>query len=72
MSPKVSARRALTDREVLARVKGLGTARQSLLLDTFGSVDGVREATDEELLACKGIGPALVDQLREVLGDTAS
>ncbi len=72
MSPKVSARRALTDREVLARVKGLGAARQSLLLDTFGSLDGVRAASDDELLACRGIGPALVEQLREVLGESAS
>lgn len=71
MSPKVSARRALTDREVLGRVKGLGTTRQSMLLDTFGSLDGIRDASDEDLLACRGIGPALVEQLREVLGESA-
>ncbi len=40
-------------------VPGVGPARRKLLLKTFGSVEGVRRASVEELGALPGIGPSL-------------
>ncbi len=48
-------------------VSGIGPKRKKALLQRFGSVAGIREATDEELLATPGINEGLVTQLREQL-----
>ena len=48
-------------------VPGLGPARKRVLLRRFGSVDGIREATLEELLALPGIPRSLALSLKELL-----
>lgn len=54
-------------RRTLAAVRGLGPARQAALVSAFGSLEELREATDDELLAVRGIGPALLEPIRSVL-----
>lgn len=48
----------------LDKVPGIGPTRRKLLLKQFGSVKGILEATDEELLAVKGITSEVVGNLR--------
>jgi len=52
----------------LEDVPGIGPGRRRALLRRFGSVSGVRSATDEELLAVRGVSPTLVAALRAHLG----
>jgi excinuclease ABC subunit C len=52
----------------LEDVPGIGPGRRGELLRRFGSVRGVREATDEQLLEVRGLSPTLVAALREHLG----
>lgn len=52
----------------LEDVPGIGPARRRALLRTFGSVTGVRAASDEALLAVPGVSPTLVAALRDRLG----
>lgn len=54
-------------RRTLAAVRGLGPARQAALISAFDSLDELREASDEELLAVRGIGPSLLEPIRSVL-----
>ena len=52
----------------LEDVPGIGPGRRRALLRRFGSVAGVRTATDDELLGIKGLSPTLVSALRSHLG----
>ena len=52
----------------LEDVPGIGPGRRRELLRRFGSVSGVRAASDEELLAVRGLSPTLVAALRAHLG----
>jgi excinuclease ABC subunit C len=52
----------------LEDVPGIGPGRRQALLRRFGSVGGVRAATDEELLEVRGVSPTLVAALRSHLG----
>lgn len=54
----------------LEDVPGIGPTRRRALLKTFGSVTGIRAASDEDLLAVTGISPTLLLALREHLGGT--
>lgn len=54
-------------RRVLAGVRGLGPARQSALIDRFGSLDAIRAATDDELLEVPGIGSAMLPGIRDAV-----
>ena len=53
----------------LEDVPGIGPGRRRDLLRRFGSVSGVRAASDEELLAVRGVSPTLLAALRAHLGD---
>ena len=53
----------------LEEVPGIGPGRRRELLRRFGSVRGVRAASDEELLAVPGISPILLAALRTHLDD---
>jgi basic amino acid/polyamine antiporter, APA family len=55
-----SSSRAINRRD-LASVRGLGPARIEALLEHFGSVDAVRDAAAEELMAVDGIGEQLAE-----------
>ena len=52
----------------LEDVPGIGPGRRKELLKRFGSVAAIRGASDEELLAVKGVSPTLVAALRGHLG----
>ncbi len=53
----------------LEEVPGIGPARRRDLLRRFGSVSGIRNATDEELLEVRGVSPTLVAALRAHLAE---
>ncbi|MBI3971979.1 MAG: excinuclease ABC subunit UvrC [Chloroflexi bacterium] len=48
-------------------VRGIGPKRKKELIRRFGSVRGIAQATDEELLAVPGVNAEIVAQLREQL-----
>jgi excinuclease UvrABC nuclease subunit len=48
---------------MLATVPGISTVGARALLERFGSVAGVIEASEDELLAIPGLGPARVQAL---------
>ena len=62
-----STRRAGVRGSALDAVPGLGPTRAKALLRHFGSVAKVRKATEEELQAVDGIGPALASAIRGTL-----
>ncbi|MGH2369496.1 MAG: excinuclease ABC subunit UvrC, partial [Chloroflexota bacterium] len=51
----------------LDTVTGVGPKRKKALIQRFGSVAGIRQATDDELLAVPGITESILTQLREQL-----
>ena len=52
---------------ILDDFSGLGPSKRKALLDHFGSLERMRQATMEELRAVEGIGPKLARGLREFL-----
>jgi hypothetical protein len=52
---------------VLGDVNGVGSAERQALRDRFGSVDALRGADRDELLAVDGISEALADRIRRAL-----
>jgi excinuclease ABC subunit C len=60
---KVRSRRTVGT--ALTEIPGVGAARARLLLRTFGSVQGVRDAAPEAL--AEAVGPALAERLRRHL-----
>ena len=62
------SRRTRTVRgSTLEDVPGIGPGRRQALLRRFGSVTAIRSASDDELLAVRGVSPTLVAALREHL-----
>jgi excinuclease ABC subunit C len=51
----------------LDTVQGIGPKRKKELVRRFGSVSGIKAASDEELLAVPGINQEILDRLREQL-----
>ena len=58
--------RAMHD-SALDRIPGLGPARRRALLDRFVTVAAIRDASEEDLTAVAGIGPALAAQIASAL-----
>jgi excinuclease ABC subunit C len=58
----------LTD-SVLDDVPGVGPQLRRRLLREMGSVDGIREATAEELTAIDGVGPKRARRIKATLGE---
>ncbi|MGO1666331.1 excinuclease ABC subunit UvrC [Flaviflexus sp.] len=52
-------------RSALDAIPGLGPARQKDLLDKFGSVAKIKQASPEELAAAPGIGPAFAQKIHD-------
>jgi hypothetical protein len=52
-------------------VPGLGPARETALLDAFGSRDNIRDAQVEDLVAVRGIGPGLAARINTTLSATS-
>jgi excinuclease ABC subunit C len=55
-------------RSVLDDIEGVGPAIKRNLVQHFGSVAAIREATIEELAAVKGVGKSLAERIRERVG----
>jgi hypothetical protein len=56
-----------TPREVLAQVRGVGPAKQSALIDTFGTLAALRAASVAELASVTGIGRSLAEDIHDHL-----
>ena len=52
----------------LDSIPGVGPARRKVLLTRFGSVQGLRGATIDEVAALPGIGSALAQEILDALG----
>jgi excinuclease ABC subunit C len=51
----------------LDTVSGIGPKRKKALIQRFGSVEGIKKASDQELLALPGINEEILERLREQL-----
>ena len=60
-------REASVTKSALDEVEGIGPAKKKLLLQTFGSVEKIKNASREELTKLKGINEALAKKLKEEL-----
>ena len=60
-------RRRLIQESVLDEFPGLGENRKKTLLQRFGSIARLRQATAEEIVTAPGIGPKMAAALREFL-----
>jgi excinuclease ABC subunit C len=60
-----SVRRKQSTASVLEQVPGIGPRRRQALLRAFGSIDGIRGASLEELTSVPGITPAIAQTLRD-------
>ena len=49
---------------VLEEIDGVGAKKRKALLDTFGTIDKIMSASEEELCKVKGIGPELAKKIR--------
>ena len=63
---KVGKKRRFASR--LDDVPSIGPKTRKALLTTLGSIDGIRRATDEQVLAVKGVNRRHLDALRKHLG----
>ena len=55
-------------RSVLDDIEGVGPSIKRKLVQHFGSVAAIREATVDELSAVKGVGKSLAERIRERVG----
>ena len=53
---------------VLDTIPGIGPGRKRVLLKQFGSVQGIKEASEEELAAAKGMTRGLAEKIKGYLG----
>jgi len=56
-------------RSVLDSVEGVGPKRRRMLLTKFGSVQGIKEASMNELLSVPGMSKGLAQRIKDGLGD---
>jgi excinuclease ABC subunit C len=54
-------------RSVLDDVQGIGPAKKRALLRAFGSVQGLRDASEADLAAVSGVGPALAGRIKQAI-----
>jgi len=62
-------RRRETFASALDAIPGIGPKRKHALLKRFGSVQGIRQASEGELAATKGMTQSLAKKVKENLGD---
>jgi excinuclease ABC subunit C len=63
---KLRSRRILES--PLEKIKGIGKTRRLLLLRHFGSIDGIRKASMEEIASLKGMNRKVAELVKENLG----
>jgi excinuclease ABC subunit C len=54
-------------RSILDEIQGVGPAKKRALLRKFGSVKGMRDATEAELAGVAGVGPALAERIKQAI-----
>ena len=54
-------------RSVLDEIQGVGPAKKRALLRKFGSVKGMRDATEADLAGVAGVGPALAERIKQAI-----
>ena len=59
-----AAKRKTLTHSTLTKIKGIGDAKAKALLQAFGGITGVKNATEEELAAVKGISKTDAAQIR--------
>jgi excinuclease ABC subunit C len=52
---------------VLDEIQGVGPAKKRALLRKFGSVKGLREASEADLAGVAGVGPALAERIKQAI-----
>src|SRR5690606_34086070 len=67
---KIGKKRRLTSK--LDEIPGIGEKTRKALLSTLGSLTAIQNATDEEILAVKGVNKKQLAALREALGEKRS
>jgi excinuclease ABC subunit C len=55
----------------LLKIPGVGEAKRRALLETFGSLQGVRDAGPEAIAALPGFGPKIAERIVTVLRETS-
>jgi excinuclease ABC subunit C len=55
----------------LLKIPGVGEAKRRVLLEAFGSLQGVRDAGPEAIAALPGFGPKIAERIVNVLRDTS-
>jgi len=60
-------RDARTTQSILDEIPGIGPRRRQALLDKFGSLEGIRKATIEQLVTVRGMNRRAAEQLIEYL-----
>lgn len=63
-----SLRKKRTIASELDRIDGIGELRRKALLQAFGSLDGVKKATVEEIAGVKGMNRKVAERVNRVLG----
>ena len=54
-------------KSVLDEIQGVGPAKKRALLRKFGSVRGMRDATEADLAGVAGVGPALAERIKQAI-----
>jgi excinuclease ABC subunit C len=54
-------------RSILDEIQGVGPAKKRALLRKFGSVKGMRDATEADLAGVAGVGPALAERIKQAI-----
>ncbi|HEY8807273.1 MAG TPA: excinuclease ABC subunit UvrC [Candidatus Limnocylindria bacterium] len=52
---------------ILDEIQGVGPAKKRALLRKFGSVKGMRDATEADLAGVAGVGPALAERIKQAI-----
>jgi len=54
-------------KSILDEIQGVGPAKKRALLRKFGSVKGMRDATEADLAGVTGVGPALAERIKQAI-----
>ena len=60
-------RKKETIKSALDLIPGIGPSKRKLLLKRFGSIDGIRRATEDELVQVRGITGNMAEKIKKIL-----
>ncbi len=63
-------RKKETLKSTLDLIPGIGPSKRKLLLKRFGSIEGIRQATEDELVQVRGITRYIAEKIKKLLPDT--